>query len=294
MMLTQFRIKYPQGSLISELITINHGKYIVRALVQINGLTLGTGLAADDTIEIAEERAKERALDSLQLDQMLVESSPTVVSPSQQPLTETINAVEIQEKTPEPLQKNNPIEEVEKTPQPSVKTNSKTLPKSTKKAANAAIKSSEIEFIPPKQTPIAAVETVTKPEPEREETVIATSQTIVEFEREETVIATSQTIVEFEREETVIATSQTIVKPEQEEQPLPILETTKASEIEEEALDFSDIIARSNAELKRLKWTTDQGREYLLKTYGKRSRQVLSDEELLEFLHHLESLPTPS
>ncbi|NJN72456.1 MAG: hypothetical protein HC799_06375 [Limnothrix sp. RL_2_0] len=60
-----------------------------------------------------------------------------------------------------------------------------------------------------------------------------------------------------------------------------------------EALDFSDIIARSDVELKRLGWTSEQGRNYLLETYGKRSRQLLSDEELLEFLRYLESQSTP-
>ena len=65
MMLDQFRNYYPQGSLISELITIDHGKYIVRALVQINGVVLGTGLAADNIIEIAEDRAINRALKSI-------------------------------------------------------------------------------------------------------------------------------------------------------------------------------------------------------------------------------------
>ena len=82
---------------------------------------------------------------------------------------------------------------------------------------------------------------------------------------------------------------------------MPIAEIPEETEIEEtqplveeEVLDFSEIIARSNAELKRLKWTTEQGREYLIRTYGKRSCQVLSDEELLEFLRYLESLPTPS
>ena len=61
----------------------------------------------------------------------------------------------------------------------------------------------------------------------------------------------------------------------------------------EEPLEFSKIIARSNSEMKRLGWTKVQGREYLIQTYRKRSRQVLSDEELLEFLYYLESLPTP-
>jgi hypothetical protein len=58
-------------------------------------------------------------------------------------------------------------------------------------------------------------------------------------------------------------------------------------------VDFSDIIARTNVELKRLGWTTQQGKDYLLQTYGKRSRQLLTDGELLDFLHHLESEPTP-
>jgi hypothetical protein len=47
-------------------------------------------------------------------------------------------------------------------------------------------------------------------------------------------------------------------------------------------------------EIKRLKWNNQQGREYLKQKYGKRSRHELSDEEMLEFLHYLESQPTPN
>jgi len=46
-------------------------------------------------------------------------------------------------------------------------------------------------------------------------------------------------------------------------------------------------------ELKRLGWTNQQGRDYLVQTYGKRSRQLLKDDELLDFLQHLESEPSP-
>jgi hypothetical protein len=60
-----------------------------------------------------------------------------------------------------------------------------------------------------------------------------------------------------------------------------------------EVMDFSEIITQSDVELKRLGWTSEQGRNYLIETYGKRSRQLLSDEELLEFLHYLQSQPTP-
>ncbi len=58
-----------------------------------------------------------------------------------------------------------------------------------------------------------------------------------------------------------------------------------------EPIDFSDIIAKTNLELKRLGWTSEQGRTYIMETYGKRSRQFLTDSELVEFLHHLEAQP---
>jgi hypothetical protein len=45
-------------------------------------------------------------------------------------------------------------------------------------------------------------------------------------------------------------------------------------------------------ELKRLGWTSEQGRNYLLQTYGKRSRFMLTDKEILNFLDYLKNLPT--
>ncbi len=61
-MLQKLRQRYPQVALISELVQIDHGKYIVRAIIEIEGKTVVTGLAAADTVEIAEDRARERAL----------------------------------------------------------------------------------------------------------------------------------------------------------------------------------------------------------------------------------------
>jgi outer membrane biosynthesis protein TonB len=58
--------------------------------------------------------------------------------------------------------------------------------------------------------------------------------------------------------------------------------------------DRSDEIARIGVEMKRLGWTTIQGRDYLKQRYGKRSRQELNDPELLDFLAYLESQPAPA
>lgn len=64
MMLAQLQILYPTASLISELVQIDHGKYkyIVRASVQIEGITRATGMAAASTVEEAEDQARSRAL----------------------------------------------------------------------------------------------------------------------------------------------------------------------------------------------------------------------------------------
>jgi len=71
--------------------------------------------------------------------------------------------------------------------------------------------------------------------------------------------------------------------------PIPSLPIEAAAPV-----DLSDIIAQTDVELQRLGWDVNQGREFLEKTYGKRSRHDLTDEELLEFLLYLEAQPSPS
>ncbi len=56
-------------------------------------------------------------------------------------------------------------------------------------------------------------------------------------------------------------------------------------------IQYDDIIAAIDLEMKRLGWTKERRREYLMENYGKRSRHSLTDRELLEFLDYLRSLP---
>lgn len=55
-------------------------------------------------------------------------------------------------------------------------------------------------------------------------------------------------------------------------------------------LDFNEIKRLTDIEIKRLGWKKDQGRNYLMKKYGKRSRLHLTDRQLLDFLIDLRSL----
>ncbi|MFO0150764.1 MAG: hypothetical protein ACK525_18300, partial [Microcystis sp.] len=108
-MLQKLRQRYPQVALISELVQIDHGKYIVRAIIEIEGKTVVTGLAAADTVEIAEDRARERALLLLEAEntpdlQLVEKISPNNISlledlpkpvPSTKKSTKTAKVTEI-------------------------------------------------------------------------------------------------------------------------------------------------------------------------------------------------------
>jgi hypothetical protein len=60
-----------------------------------------------------------------------------------------------------------------------------------------------------------------------------------------------------------------------------------------EPVNLSDVIAQTDVEIERLGWTPEQGKDYLLKTYAKRGRSLLSEEELRNFLTYLKSQPDP-
>ena len=58
-------------------------------------------------------------------------------------------------------------------------------------------------------------------------------------------------------------------------------------------VDLSDAIAQSNVLMKQLGWTKKQGVAHLQANYGKRTRAELTDQELMEFLEHLQTLAEP-
>ncbi|MBE9126020.1 MULTISPECIES: hypothetical protein [unclassified Coleofasciculus] len=264
-MLNQFRVRYPKGSLIGELVTIDRGQYIVRCLIQVEGTTLATALAAAETIELAEDKARNRALVALGIDPTAVNGSlkssiaPQEVSVLPQPTPPVTTAF-----SPESLEPT-PSHEVSSSPSTSSVT-------STSKSESKRKKKTTPVVIPPEgDDEITVTEEFSVPEmkplPEEVETPVMAETDLFE------------------------PTPDSIPAPSFSESKLD--SDTSSQPTPENPVDFSEIIARTNVELKRLGWTQQQGRDYLVQTYGKRSRQLLTDEELLDFLHHLESEPTP-
>ncbi|WP_335033485.1 hypothetical protein [Nostoc sp.] len=58
--------------------------------------------------------------------------------------------------------------------------------------------------------------------------------------------------------------------------------------------NFDNLMTQTDSEMQRLGWTKAQGREHLEKYYGVRSRLLLSEEELDNFLLFLQLTDTPT
>jgi hypothetical protein len=271
-MLQKLRQRYPQVALISELVQIDHGKYIVKAIVEIEGKTVVTGLAAADTVEIAEDRARERAL-------LLLEAEST---PDLQ-LVEKIspNNISLPEDLPKPVasaKKSTKTAKVTEIPRPEAKIEPE-LPQ-VKDIPPAKIEPElpQVKDIPPakiepelpqvKDIPPAKIEPelppvkdIPLPEPE---------PLLLEMETD------NYSLLSELPEEASLT-------EEEPPEPEPVV-------VIPEEIDYSVLKTKIDVEMKRLAWTTEKGREYLISTYGKKSRLLLTNEELLEFYNYLSSI----
>lgn len=185
--MSEFHRRYPSGSIVSDLLQIHDGLFIVKTTLLVGDTILATGMAAAPTLEQAEDNARQRALQLLGI-HLPVQTEAELIP--------------------------HPPAALEAAP--------------WSEAGNADL----------------LLEPTTPPSPR---------------------------------------CSKPAVKPSSEKPP------TKR-----EPVDLADEIAQTTVEMKRLGWTEAQGRACLLERYGKRSRQQLTDEELLDFLDFLRRQPTPS
>ena len=212
--LEKFRAQYPEGCLSADLVSVHDGQYIVRAVVSNGGVPLATGLAASADVQIAEDKARDRAIALL------------FIQPNS--LTEAA--------TPKPNEQQKP----ESNPAPSTAAPS----------------------------PASAPESASLDEPE--EDAVTLEPPDVELDPSDD----SGPPLDAMTEDLDQPSAATIALENFSTSPNPV--------------DLSDVIAQTDVELTRLGWTSVQGREYLERTYGQRSRQHLTDEELLGFLLYLE------
>ncbi|TVQ07503.1 MAG: hypothetical protein EA368_14075 [Leptolyngbya sp. DLM2.Bin27] len=238
-LLTQFRQRYPQGNLTSDLLTIHDGLYLVRVCAGAEGVTLACCLSAQATLEQAEDLATTRVLERLGL---TASASADRSAPLPQAHPEASPAIAPLTLVPKP-----PISP----PAPP--------------AASAAT------TVRPTAAPPGLEYEPSFPAPEPPPLAVATppTATVAPAPLGDRPAVPDNFDDNFDHD-------------------LINLGAGPAA-----AIDLSDIIAQTDVELQRLGWDVNQGREFLEKTYGKRSRHDLTDEELLEFLLYLETQSPP-
>jgi hypothetical protein len=271
-MLQKLRQRYPQVALISELVQIDHGKYIVKAIVEIEGKTVVTGLAAADTVEIAEDRARERALLLLE-----AESTPDLqlvekVSP---------NNISLPSDLPKPVasaKKSTKTPKVTEIPRPEAKIEPE-LPQ-VKDIPPAKI---EPELPQVKDIPPAKIE----PElPQVKDITPAKIEPELPQVKDIPLPEPEPLLLEMETDNYSLLSElpeEASLTEEEPPEPEPVV-------VIPEEIDYSVLKTKIDVEMKRLAWTTEKGREYLISSYGKKSRLLLTNEELLEFYNYLSSI----
>jgi hypothetical protein len=258
-MLAQLRQLYPQCSLVSELIDIDRGLYIVKASIQVDGVTLTTGLAATERIETAEDRARERAIAALSLE--------VLTSLASRPPSPTISAAKSTTPNVTPLNER----KIEQPISDESKVVNFSFPPHPTKSSDLSPKTTDQEV------------------------------SITEEASNSDSPATSWDEEQSQGEIDEVSESKELPVDEIEPENLMTLETPSPLELSDNVastpqvveIDFNEIKHKTDIEIKRLGWTKEDGRNFLKSHYGKRTRLHLTDEQLLEFLHYLESLPTP-
>ena len=312
-MFAEFRALYPAGQLICELLTVHHGKFVVRCLVQVDGKTLATAMSAAESVEDAEDRARLRAIAVLGFaapDRAIASVAavpspaavpppppavpPVAVGPTSVPLP--VLEMPVADKLPVAHQSNFVKTEAKLSEEPIAPVPEPLPPK---------VDRAEVPGFVPKQLDSDAWLSSSYGEPMAEMDVPTASpsellQGAAEV-RELQPIAVGIPSDAIEDNSDTIAQIDAILKRLQwkKKQESDCLEQNygKSSQRElssEQLVDFLEyleIYSRTTEEIKRLGWTPNQGKDYLKQGYGKEARHFLNQVELLDFLQYLESLP---
>jgi hypothetical protein len=280
-MFDNFRQQYPQGSIISDLVQINGEQYVVRVSISSAGTTLVATLAADPNLMLAENRATERALAILGITAAQVTLQPVVTNLTVQPLPEL----------PAISTASSPVDAVIEAPfSEEFAPISETIEPPVEISTYAVEFYDQSNFLAPVEEidPLLGNGKIDSPAPDLPETLIEISAPPMEP------IVETAPVAKASRVKKATATPE----PVPEQLPATVSEPAAALAPPEETipladppLSVTDMIPLINMELKRLGWSKERGRDYMVSLYNKRASALLSDEELFGLLQHLKAEP---
>ncbi|MGB3766808.1 MAG: hypothetical protein WA947_09635, partial [Phormidesmis sp.] len=226
-------------------------QYIVRAVVSNGGVPLATGLAASVDVQIAEDKARDRAIAllGLQIEDVQIEGIQANATPAN---ATPANVIQIES------------------------AQTKNQPKAT---STDVFESNGVQTNGYQKIESESTLSIEEPLP------LLTLEPVGSDEPEEDAVSLEPPDAELDPSDDSGPPLEAMAEPSQPSAATIALENFSTSP---NPVDLSDVIAQTDVELTRLGWSNAQGREYLEKTYSKRSRQQLTDEELLGFLLYLE------
>ena len=274
--------QYPDSVLLTEFITHTASEYAVRALIQIGDRLLSTGMAASANLETAEDRARVRAIEALGMRELKdkglvqVQASPSVSGPTSVSLSPEQSPSHNQTviHNPAELSRPKPTKPI-KAPRPSL--------------ASPSIQHDLEENGDP---PLEAVYP-----PNWSEEPPDADPSFLEPPPDDQVLQRSDSSDSDLEDSSAPAKSATLVPTHDSSSEKPEESTIAHAEPQHGLgesggnVNLVDAIAKTSVEMHRLGWDTNQGRQHLQFTYGKRSRGELTDDELLDFLQFLEKQP---
>ncbi|MBC6424495.1 MAG: hypothetical protein GDA43_25980 [Hormoscilla sp. SP5CHS1] len=251
-MFTQFRTHYPTGSLISELLLVERGTYLVRALVQVGGVTLASGMAAAPSIEQAEDQARQRAIAVLGMPMV----SPPAPSVSPGSATRTTRGSQSLEP-------------------PAAVSQIRQTANSTPSPPTSVSASTPTSFFDQHSSP-KTVDTDAS----------VTSNSISDTTGDALATVVEDTDATSDTSDDPIWSASYTHQSSQTDLGVMSDETTQASS---SSFDYIEVNASITVEVDRLGWDKNKEEEYLQRVYGQRERSVLDDDNLLDFLHYLQA-----
>jgi len=277
----QLQQRYPGASLVTELVQIHQGELIVRATVQTGGTPLATAMAAANTIEQAEDQARQRLLKLLGIltDHYFVASPHSLQA---QLLTSPLEQGNLAPLSPLPVATSTAPPDTPVTmPSPLRLPVSPVPPASQSYPANLPEPQIQAESADPmverkpilNEPPLAAISP---------ELTSARTDSDRSHSPQHDLAATSS-VAPAGRKKSARPSHLPSSEPADAEPPADSLEVPT---------DLSELIALTDIEMQRIAWKRKDGQAHLLSTYGVKTRAELNESQLLEFLHFLRALPS--
>lgn len=314
----QLQTRYPTSGLLTELVQMHADDFVVRAIVQLGSMTLATSLATAATVEQAEDQARLRVLALLGIHPAPSGFPELPFSSYSTPASPLTNAFKNIAQRSEPsddmtLQKQvtpAALTDVETAIaplstlaalafEPALTTDAPNLPFSTAFVEPSApipyVSDMEPESFeaPSEDAPLdrddepyddAPYDNAPYDNAPDDEEPVEEPESLVEAASSRDRASTESVPAKAEES----ASKSKPRKPSASKEP-PASEADTAGSA---SRDLSSLISQIGVEIDRIGWSKRQGSTYLQKTYGKKTRSELTDDELEDFLTYLNTQPS--